>query len=360
MLRKEQIPTPALLVDLDALEANLARMAAHLKLCGKGLRPHAKAHKCVEIARRQLASGAAGICVATAGEAEVMAKAGIGGLLLTSPVADPYKMARIVRTGAMVVVDHADQVQWYGDAARNADRKTDVLVDLDVGDQRTGAGSTGQALSIARAVAASSHLRLRGIQAYSVAGSHSGDASTRNGVSAEVFGRAAEARDAMARDGLCTEILSGGSSGTWEIDTQRPELTELQAGTYVFMDLAYRRLGLDFRHALTVLATVVSANHDGLVTVDAGFKAFSTDRGYGPEAAALPGLSYRWGGDEFGYLDVARHERAPRLGERIEFIPPPCDPTGNLYDRLYACRGEDIEAVWPVMDRQSAGLDEER
>src|SRR5260221_4264784 len=108
MLRKEQIPAPALLVDLDALEANLARMAAHLKLCGKGLRPHAKAHKCVEIARRQLASGAAGICVATAGEAEVMAKAGIGGLLLTSPVADPYKMARIVRTGAMVVVVIAD------------------------------------------------------------------------------------------------------------------------------------------------------------------------------------------------------------------------------------------------------------
>src|SRR5258707_6700402 len=111
MLRKEQIPTPALLVDLVALEANLARMAAHLKLCGKGLRPHAKAHKCVEIARRQLASGAAGICVATAGEAEVMAKAGIGGLLLTSPLADPYKMARILATAAQVLAHHPDPSQ---------------------------------------------------------------------------------------------------------------------------------------------------------------------------------------------------------------------------------------------------------
>ena len=351
MLTKEQLPTPALLVDLDAFEANLARMAEHVKQCGKRLRPHAKAHKCVEIARRQLACGAAGICVATVGEAEVMAKAGIAGLLLTSPIADPQKMARIARTGAMVVVDHADQVAWYEEAARKADREMAVLVDLDVGDHRTGAGSIEQAVSVARAVDAATHLQLRGIQAYSVSGSHAGDVPTRKSLSEQVFGHAIATRDAMAREGLCTEILSGGSTGTWAIDTQLPELTELQAGTYVFMDLAYRRLGLDFRHALTVLATVISANHEGFVTVDAGFKAFSTDRGYGPEAADLPGSHYRWGGDEFGYVDVVAGGRSPRLGERVEFIPPHCDPTVNLYDRLYVCRGENVEAIWPVMDR---------
>ncbi|HTM47631.1 MAG TPA: hypothetical protein VL285_03070, partial [Bryobacteraceae bacterium] len=116
-------------------------------------------------------------------------------------------------------------------------------------------------------------------------------------------------------------------------------------------DLAYLRLGVDFRPALTVLATVVSANHDGFVTVDAGFKAFSTDRGYGPEAASLPASSYRWGGDEFGYLEFDPSGARPVLGEKIEFIPPHCDPTVNLFDRLHVCRGERVEAIWPVMDR---------
>jgi D-serine deaminase-like pyridoxal phosphate-dependent protein len=125
-------------------------------------------------------------------------------------------------------------------------------------------------------------------------------------------------------------------------------VTELQAGSYALMDIAYRRLGLDFRPALTVLTTVVSANHAAFVTVDGGFKAFSTDRGYGPEAVDLPGSAYRWGGDEFGYVDVDGCARKPQLGDRIEFIPPHCDPTVNLYDRIHACKGERIEAIWPV------------
>src|SRR5258707_596793 len=134
------------------------------------------------------------ICVATVGEAEIMANAGITGLLLTSPLADPYKMTRIVRTGAMVVVDHADQVQWYEEAARKADREIDVLVDLDVGDHRTGARSTEQAVILARAVDAASGLRLRGIQAYSVQGSHAGDVPTRKNLSEQVFQQAVETR----------------------------------------------------------------------------------------------------------------------------------------------------------------------
>jgi 3-hydroxy-D-aspartate aldolase len=345
VLTKLQIPTPALLLNLDAFETNLTRMAARVKQSGKALRPHAKAHKCIEIARRQLASGACGVCVATLAEAELMSSAGITGLLLTSPVADPLKNSKIVETGAMVVVDHVQQVEWYEEAAGRANRSMDVLVDLDVGDHRTGARSISHAVEIAEAVDRAKHLRLRGLQAYSVLGSHAGGFEERKRVSALTFRIAAEARDAMARKGLSTEILSGGSTGTWEIDTAVPELTELQAGSYVLMDVAYRRESLDFLHAMTVLATVVSANHEGFVTVDAGFKAFSTDRGYGPEALNLPGSSYRWGGDEFGYVDSPK---PPKLGEKIEFIPPHCDPTVNLYDRIYACRGDKVEAIWPV------------
>lgn len=347
MLNKSQIPTPALVLDFEAFENNLVSMAGRVSESGKLLRPHAKAHKCVEIAKRQIAAGACGISVATLPEAELMSRAGIPGILLTSPVADPLKVAKIVETGAMVVVDHVQQVEWFAQAAKH---KVDVLIDLDVGDHRTGASSTQQAIEIAQAVDRASHLELRGLQGYSVSGSHAGP-EDRKRVSEAAFQTAVEVRDAMARAGLCTEILSGGSTGTWEVDLKLPEVTEFQAGSYVMMDLAYRRLGIDFRNAMTILTTVVSANHDAFVSVDGGLKAFSTDRGYGPEAVNLPSSAYRWGGDEFGYLDIASCAQKPRLGDRIEFIPPHCDPTVNLYDRIYVCRGDNVEAVWSVMDR---------
>jgi len=351
---KNELPTPALLLDLDRFETNVARMAAHIAGSGKALRPHAKAHKCVEIARRQIAAGAIGVCVATIAEAELMAKAGIPGLLLTSPLADPRKIARVAATGAMAVVDHAQQVAWYQEAARAADRMLDILIDLDVGDHRTGAATLEQALAISEAIDRSSHLCLRGLQAYSVHGSHGSGPEERVRFSAETFAKARAVREAMARKGLSTEILTGGSTGTWNIDTQVPELTELQAGSYVLMDMAYRRAGVDFENALTVLVTVVSANHAASVTIDGGTKAFATDRGYGPEPASLSGLKYRWGGDEFGYLELdsaataGRQDALPKLGEKIEMLPPHCDPTVNLYDTIYACRGDRVQAEWTL------------
>jgi D-serine deaminase-like pyridoxal phosphate-dependent protein len=346
-LTKQEIPTPALLLDLDAFEANVARAAAEAAAAGKRLRPHAKAHKCVEIARRQLAAGACGVCVATVSEAELMARAGITEVLLTSPVADPFKIARIVDTGAMVVVDHARQVQWYQHAAGAANVQVAVLVDLDTGDHRTGTASLEQALEVALAVDRASHLWLRGVQAYSVSGSHGADEAARREISGKTFAFADEVRAEMARHGLHTDISSGGSTGTWSVDLGIAGVTELQAGSYALMDMAYRRLGVGFDRALTVLTTVISANHADFVTVDGGFKAFSTDRPFGPEAIGPgEGAAYRWGGDEFGFLDAKF-----RLGQRIEFVPPHCDPTCNLYDRIHACRGDKVEAVWPVMDR---------
>ena len=342
MLTKNQIPTPALLLDADLLEANLSRMAQAVKESGKKLRPHAKAHKCVEIARRQIEHGACGISVATVAEAELMAANGIPGILLTSPLGDPAKIARIAATGAMAVVDHVQQVEWYDAAAA---RTIDLLIDLDVGDHRTGANSPAQALEIARAIGDSSNLRLRGLQAYSVSGSHGADVATRKQISQAAFQTASAVRDLLTSEGFPAEILTGGSTGSWDVDLDLPDVTELQCGSYAMMDLAYRRIGIDFQHAMTILATVVSANHDSFVTVDAGFKAFATDRPFGPEPAHLT-AKYRWGGDEFGYLDTKL-----ALGDRVEFIAPHCDPTVNLYDRIYVCRGETVEAIWPVMGR---------
>jgi len=350
VLPKQKIPTPALVLDLDAFEANVARMADQVKRSGKNLRPHAKAHKCIEIAKRQIAAGARGVCVATVHEAEAMVQGGITDLLLTSPLADARAMARVAATGARAVIDHPQQAAWYDDAARAAGRTMDVLIDLDVGDHRTGARSQEQAIEIAHTIDRARNLRLRGLQAYSVDGSHAGgaDKAARQRVSQQAFEIAAETQHALKKLGLGDEILTGGSTGTWDIDTCIPHVTELQAGSYVLMDLAYAKLNLPFRHALTVLTTVVSANHAEFVTVDGGFKSFSTDRGYAPQAAAFPGSAYRWGGDEFGYLDVKECAVRPRLGERVEFIPPHCDPTVNLYRTIHACRGDRVEEVWPV------------
>jgi len=342
VLTKNQIPTPALLLDCDLLESNLSRMAHAVKQSGKQLRPHAKAHKCVEIAKRQIAHGACGISVATVAEAELMAANGIPGILLTSPLADPAKIARVAATGAMAVVDHVRQVEWYEAAATRA---IDLLIDLDIGDHRTGASTATQALDIACAIDKSSNLRLSGLQAYSVSGSHGADKATRRRISRAAFESADEIRDLLAGEGWPIEILTGGSTGSWDVDLDLPDVTELQCGSYVMMDLAYRRIGIDFEQAMTILATVVSANHDFFVTVDAGLKAFSTDRGYGPEPVHGD-AKYRWGGDEFGFLDMKL-----ALGDRVEFIAPHCDPTVNLYDRIYVCRGEAVEAIWPVMGR---------
>lgn len=344
--RKSEIPTPALILDLDSFERNLNRMAAAARSAGKHLRPHAKAHKCAEIAKRQIDAGAIGMCVATASEAEMLTRSGVTGLLLTSPVADPIKMRRVAATSAMVSVDHIRQVAWYSEVGA----PLNLLVDIDVGDHRTGAASIEQAVSIAQAIDRAPNLTLRGIQAYSVRGSHGCDREERKRISEAAFEIAAEARDAFRRSGLPAEIVSGGSTGTWDIDLALPIVTELQAGSYVFMDLAYRRLGLDFENALRVLTTVISANHADFVTVDGGYKAFSTDRGYGPEACDLEGAGYRWGGDEFGFLDIMDCATKPTIGDRIEFIPPHCDPTVNLYRAIHACRGDEVEAIWPVME----------
>ena len=344
----EEIPTPALLLDLDAFEANLERMASLVKQAGKALRPHAKAHKCLEIARRQMEAGAVGVCVATLAEAEMMAEGGITQMLLTSPVADPAKMARIVATGAMVVADHLDQVTWYNQAAEDAGRTLEMLVDMDVGDHRTGAATKDDVIAIAEAIEDASNLTFRGVQAYSVLGSHAGGRHEREEVSQRVFRTVAQTVGAMRRGGMRVDIVTGGSTGSAEFDLRVPELTELQAGSYVFMDMAYRKEGVEYPQALYVLGTVVSANHSGFVTVDAGTKAFSTDRGYPPAVVDLGASTFRWGGDEFGYVDLISAPRELKLGDRVWFLPPHCDPTVNLYDRIYACRGGEVEHVWPV------------
>jgi D-serine deaminase-like pyridoxal phosphate-dependent protein len=355
------VPTPALLLDLNIFESNIRKMAVHSEQAGKRLRPHAKAHKCARVGKIQMASGAAGVCVATVAEAEVMAEAGIPGILLTSPIADRNKAARVIRaasesTDTKVVVDHLEQAVLYAEAAREAGLTLDVLIDLDIGDHRTGVPPGDPAMRLVEVIAGSPSLRFAGIQAYGVKASHVTGEEERRAFSQRAMQAATEFRSRLLEKGIPVEILTGGSTGTYKIDSTIPEMTELQAGSYVFMDAAYKRIGgVDFGNALSVMATVISVNHPDRVTVDAGFKAFSTDRPFGPEPLDAPGLRYEWAGDEFGIVHLDGSSRSPRLGDRIRFIPPHCDPTVNLYDRIYCCQGETVEDVWPVMKRWEPG-----
>ncbi len=350
---KADLPTPALLVDLDRLDSNIAKLQAAVSAAGKQLRPHAKAHKCLEIARRQVAAGAVGACVATLPELELMTGAGIG-VLLTTPVASSVKTDRIaakVREGAnvRVVIDHPIQARLYQTSAESAGVTLAVLVDLDIGDHRTGIPCDERAIVLAKEIAASPNLKFAGLQAYSVSGSHTEGWEARRAHSTAAIAQALPVQKHLLAMGLDATTLTGGSSGTWNIDLAIPELTELQAGSYALMDVAYARIGgVEFAPAMTILATVVSASHDSFVTVDAGYKSFATDRPFGPEAVGLKNVRWQWAGDEHGILHFETGSRPLKPGDRVEFLAPHCDPTVNLYDRMVACRGDRVEAVWPL------------
>jgi D-serine deaminase-like pyridoxal phosphate-dependent protein len=201
-------------------------------------------------------------------------------------------------------------------------------------------------------------LHLRGLQGYAGHCAHVMGFEERRRTSRRWMGRLMKTRELFEKHGMPVDIVTGGSSGTFNIDVELPGLTELQSGSYCVMDLDYRRIGSprgaaydDFEMALTVLTTVVSVPTAEMAMVDGGFKAFSTDRPFVPEAVEWPGVEYSWAGDEHGRLMTTEPGRLPRLGQLIEFFPPHCDPTINLYDRIYAMRGDKVEAVWEVSGR---------
>lgn len=360
---KQDLPTPALLLDMDLLEGNLETMAQELEGSSLALRPHAKTHKCVEVARRQIASGALGISTATLREAEAMAAGGVGGLLITSELVGFNKLGRLIRLtrqqpDILTVVDSSLQAAHLNDAAAAGKVTFNVLIDVDPGGRRTGVQPGKPAFRLAQEIMKLPHLALQGIHSYSGASSHVVGFEARRRHSFESMAPSLETFFQMRRSGLPVQILSGGSTGTYNIDTELERMTELQAGSYVFMDVDYRLIGGkngpiydDFAPALTVLATVISKNYPDIATVDAGFKSFATDRSFGSQPKDLAGACYEFFGDEHGKLVLQHPSREIRLGDRLEFIVSHCDPTVNLYDYLYCVRGDQVEALWPIEGR---------
>ncbi|HEX3672781.1 MAG TPA: DSD1 family PLP-dependent enzyme [Rhizomicrobium sp.] len=360
---RAKMQTPALVVDLDALERNIAAMAAHAKASGIALRPHAKTHKCAEIARRQIAAGALGICCAKLGEAEALADAGIGSILITSPVVTERGIARLIALNAripelMAVCDNASVASKLADAAAGSGKRLKLLIDIDPGMSRTGIVPGDKAVALVKQVAESNALEYGGLQCYAGNVQHMESPGERREKSLAAMKELGNLRDRLAAQDLAPKIVSGGGTGTFDIDPAAHVLTELQVGSYVFMDKQYidvwQKPGdrVPFETSLFVQTTAISANRDGLATTDAGFKSFATDAGNPVIASGAPdGASYFFFGDEQGGIvyDFAKGRIVP--GDSVICVVPHCDPTVNLYDCLHAVRGDALSFIWPVEAR---------
>jgi len=360
---RRSLNTPALVLDIEALDRNLAAMASFAAANGLKLRPHAKTHKSVDIARRQIAAGALGVCCAKLGEAEALADGGIEGLLITSPIVGEPAVERLIALAArsptlMHSCDHPDAVGAIGAAAKAAGVTITLLVDLDPGLRRTGVASAADAVALARQIADHEALRFGGLQFYCGAEQHIEAYADRREAIIARTAKLTETIKALKAAGLAPPIVTGGGTGSHAIDAELGVFTELQVGSYVFMDRQYGDCALrddnasPFETALMIDARVISASHPTMVTIDAGLKAFATEAGPPPIlAGAAEGSVYRFMGDEHGAIVPPRDVAPPKLGERLTLAAPHCDPTVNLYEAYHVVRGDTLEAIWPVSAR---------
>ena len=353
-----EVETPALLVDLDAFEANLALMAARAAAAGMRLRPHAKSHKCAAIAKRQVALGAVGVCAQKVSEAEALVRAGVPDVLVSNEVVDARKLARYARltreARLAICVDSAEGVRALADACAREGVSSDVLVEINVGADRCGVEPGEPALALARAVTDAPSLRYAGLQAYQGRAQHVRPWAERRAQIARAAGLAGATRDLLARHGIRAPLITGAGTGTYEFEAASGVYTELQAGSYIFMDADYGRnldasgaARSDYRNSLFVYAQVMSDPGRGSAIVDAGLKALSFDSGM-PVVWGHDDVPYHRPSDEHGMLDLSRSDWRPCIGEKVRLIPGHCDPTVALYDWIVAYRGETVEEVWLV------------
>jgi D-serine deaminase-like pyridoxal phosphate-dependent protein len=361
-MSEDEIDTPALVIDLDAFEANLTAMARSLEGSSVTLRPHAKTHKSPVIAQLQIAHGAVGQCVQKVGEAEALAWGGVRDILVTNEVVGARKLARlaalahIARIG--VCADHPDQVAALDAAAAEAGVTLDVYVEIDVGSRRCGVVSPAEAVDLARRVADARALSFGGLQAYYGSAQHRRTIEERSAAIGAAADKARLIVEALERAGIPCPIVTGAGTGTFELERDSGVYTELQAGSYCFMDADYSR-NLDaagepvslFRQSLFVLGTVMSVTRAGAAVIDVGHKGVGVDSGL-PAIWNRPEVAYVGASDEHGQLALApSHNAALRLGEKIRLVPGHCDPTVDRYDWYVGVRNGRVECLWPITAR---------
>ena len=352
------IDTPALVLDLDAFERNLQRMVEALKGHPVRLRAHAKSHKCPDIARRQIALGAIGICCQKVSEAAVFVEAGIKDVLVTNQVVGTAKLlhladlARRARMG--VLVDDPLQVLALADVARSQGVAIDVYVEIDVGGRRCGVAPGADVARLARLIADRPPLRFAGLQCYHGPAQHKRTALEREQAIAQACEAARLSRALIEADGLQVERITGAGTGTFLLERDSGVFNEIQAGSYIFMDRDYGdnqpgAQDVRFEHALFVRSAVLSRTQPTRAVLDAGLKASSIDSGM-PTVWQRPELKYVKAADDHGVLEVPA-DSSLALGDALMLVPGHCDPTVNLYDELVCIRGDRVEAIWPIAAR---------
>ncbi len=362
-ITKDILPTPAMIIDLDIFERNVRTMSDYAKSAGINVRPHVKVHKSVDVAKRQIALGAVGLTTATIAESELMSGAGIQGVLWTKQPAHTNNIARTINLTRrdptfMFVLDDPTVFEWVEQAAQTAKVKPRVLASVYAGMDRQGIENGQPAVDLAQKIHSSKWMTFEGYMAYSGSAAHTKGWEDRRKKSASDLAGLQQTLELSRKAGLPAHIVSGGSTGTYNIDKEN-NLTELECGSYVFMDTGYFAIGgksnptqySDFGGALTVLATVDSKRHQNLATIDYGNKAMArpTDMVKG-----MPWLQVGNQGAEYGALKWQNSDREVKVGDKFEIYCSNLDMSTNCYDRYYVVRGEQLVDVWPIMGRSGA------
>jgi D-serine deaminase-like pyridoxal phosphate-dependent protein len=359
-----ELTTPALVLDLDTFERNIRTYQHQVNLHGLKARPHAKSHKCAEIARRQIAAGAVGVCTASLHEAEALVRHGINNILITSPMIGAGKLDRLLQlldpsVSVAVVVDDQERAASMAAAARRSGHALDVLIDVDLGMGRTGVSNIESALQLADVVCDAEGMSYRGIQAYSGSVQHIENFAARDAIYTGQLRFLSELITALDKRGLKPATVTGGGTGTLALDCREGILTEHQAGSYIFMDVEYGAVTLGANDADAAFATslflhsaVISKNVPGSATIDAGLKSLATD---GPQPrvsdGAPTGTTYSFFGDEHGRLTFPTPTHGLPLGSIVALVTPHCDPTVNLHDYLHVVRNDTIIDIWQIAAR---------
>lgn len=359
--RWQDIDTPALVVDLDTLDANITKMAAFARRAGVRLRPHAKTHKCAAIARKQMEAGAVGICCQKVSEAEALADGGVTNILVTNQVVGERKLRRLaalsLRVRLAVCADNPDNVSALDAAARAFGTTLPVLVEIDVGSMRCGVSPGEEAVLLAKRIADSDGLRFAGLQAYHGKAQHLRAFEARRQAIVSACEDVVRTTDLLKKNGLECEIIGGAGTGTFAFEAASGVYNELQVGSYVFMDRDYslnlnaeREQQPEFLQSLFIQTTVMSTPEPDRVVTDAGLKSLTAESG-------LPGVDGIEGADILDVSDEHTNIRfrdagmRPDLGDIVRLVPGHCDPTVNLHDWIIGVRNGRVECIWPVSAR---------
>ena len=352
-----QIDTPALLIDLDVMERNIDTMARFFRTIPAELRPHEKTHKCPVIAHKQIEAGAIGITCAKLGEAEAMVEAGIRDVLIANQVVGEPKVTRLVNlakhSDVIVAVESYENVTHLAEAARAKGVRLNVLVEVDVGNNRCGTTPGEPTLELAREVASHSSLNLRGLLGYEGFCQNIQDIGERREKAHGAMEKLVSTKELLEDRGLDMEIVSAGGTGTHMITGKYPGVTEVEAGSYIFMDATYRRVeGLEpYDYALTVLTTITSLPRPGVAICDAGLKAITFEpRRPLPPVKDMDGVTYERASEEHGRLKV-EPDSGLKIGDKIEVVVSHCCTNVNLYDHYHCVRDGSLEAVWRISAR---------